>query len=162
MARASVLSAEAALDRADLQLSYTQVRAPIAGQVGPQPGGSRQHRQRFGEDPADHGQPHAADVRLLRRPEESRPAGAEELESDDGLDPIERSSEDEATIAQVATLIDDDFPFAGPIDYVSNEVDAATGTIQLRAVLPNEEMKLFPRPLRPGSDPDRDAGGRRA
>jgi multidrug efflux system membrane fusion protein len=50
----------------------------------------------------------------------------------------------DAAVAQVATLIDEDFPFAGPIDYVSNEVDSATGTIQLRAVLPNEEMRLFP------------------
>jgi RND family efflux transporter MFP subunit len=47
-------------------------------------------------------------------------------------------------MAQVATLIDEDFPFSGAIDYVSNEVDSATGTIQLRAVLPNEEMRLFP------------------
>ena len=50
----------------------------------------------------------------------------------------------EAAFAEVATLIDEDFPFTGPIDYVSNEVDSATGTIRLRAVLPNEEMKLFP------------------
>ena len=47
-------------------------------------------------------------------------------------------------MAQVATLIDEDFPFSGPIDYVSNEVDSATGTIQVRAVLANEEMRLFP------------------
>ena len=50
----------------------------------------------------------------------------------------------DAAMAQVATLIDEDFPFEGPIDYVSNKVDTATGTIQLRAVLPNEEMQLFP------------------
>ena len=56
----------------------------------------------------------------------------------------ERFNTDEVTYAQVATLIDEDFPFSGPIDYISNEVDAATGTIQLRAVLPNEEMNLFP------------------
>jgi len=34
MAQASVLSAEAALDKAELQYSYTQVRSPITGQVG--------------------------------------------------------------------------------------------------------------------------------
>jgi len=47
-------------------------------------------------------------------------------------------------VAQVATLIDDDFPFQGLIDYVSNTVDPDTGTIQARAVLPNDDMKLFP------------------
>jgi RND family efflux transporter MFP subunit len=62
---------------------------------------------------------------------------------------VDINAEDEAskrgvTYAEVATLIDEGFPFTGPIDYVSNTVDAATGTIQVRAVLPNEDMNLFP------------------
>jgi RND family efflux transporter MFP subunit len=62
---------------------------------------------------------------------------------------VDINAEDEAsrrgvTYAEVATLIDEGFPYTGPIDYVSNTVDAATGTIQVRAVLPNTEMNLFP------------------
>jgi RND family efflux transporter MFP subunit len=36
------------------------------------------------------------------------------------------------------------FSHAGRMDYIDNTVDAATGTIQVRGVLPNEEGRLFP------------------
>jgi multidrug efflux pump subunit AcrA (membrane-fusion protein) len=38
---------------------------------------------------------------------------------------------------------DDRFPIAGVIDYVSNQLDANTGTIQVRSVFPNEDETLF-------------------
>ena len=143
MARASVLSAEAALDRAELQLSYTQVRAPIAGQVG--------------RNQVDRGNIVSGSERTLLTtvnrmqpmfvyfdaPEEIvlRALKNMGVTTDSTRERFDRG---EVTLAQIATLIDDDFPFEGPIDYVSNEVDSATGTIQLRAVLPNEDMRLFP------------------
>ena len=143
MARAAVLSAEAALDRAELQLSYTQVRAPITGQVG--------------RNLVDRGNIVSGSERTLLTtvnrmqpmfvyfdaPEEVVLRALRALDSTTDIDE-QRRSRGELTNAEVATLIDEDFPFIGPIDYVSNTVDAATGTIQLRAVLPNEEMKLFP------------------
>lgn len=143
MARASVLSAEAALDRADLQLSYTQVRAPIAGQVG--------------RNLVDRGNIVSGSERTLLTtvnrmqpmfvyfdaPEEIVLRALRNLDLST-VTTRERFDRGEATMAQVATLIDEDFPFSGAIDYVSNEVDSATGTIQLRAVLPNEDMRLFP------------------
>ena len=143
MARASVLSAEAALDRSDLQLSYTQVRAPITGQVG--------------RNQVDRGNIVSGSERTLLTtvnrmqpmfvyfdaPEEIVLRALKNLDLTTQIDQ-QRVQNDEVTKAEVATLIDDDFPFTGPIDYVSNEVDAATGTIQLRAVLPNEDMRLFP------------------
>jgi len=143
MARASVLSAEAALDRADLQLSYTQVRAPIAGQVG--------------RNLVDRGNIVSGSERTLLTtvnrlqpmhvyfdaPEEVVLRALRNMDLTTEIDQ-QRVQRGEVTQAQVATLIDDDFPFTGPIDYVSNTVDSATGTIQLRAVLTNEEMKLFP------------------
>jgi RND family efflux transporter MFP subunit len=144
MARASVLSAEAALDRAELQLSYTQVRAPIAGQVG------RNQVDRGNIVSGSEGtllttvnrmQPmfvyfDAPEEIVLRALRNRKITTTLEIDSDE----LDR----DAAMAQVATLIDEDFPFEGPIDYVSNKVDTATGTIQLRAVLPNEEMQLFP------------------
>jgi RND family efflux transporter MFP subunit len=143
MARASVLSAEAALDRAELQLSYTQVRSPIAGQVGRNlvdRGNIVSGSQRTVLTTVNSMQPmfvyfDASEEVVLRA-----------LKNMDLTTDIaeERRERGETTHAEVATLIDDDFPFSGPIDYVSNTVDAATGTIQLRAVLPNEEMRLFP------------------
>lgn len=143
MARASVLSAEAALDRAELQFSYTQVRAPITGQVG--------------RNLVDRGNIVSGSERTLLTtvnrmqpmyvyfdaPEEIvlRALKNRKLSTDTARERFEKG---EATVAQIATLIDEDFPFSGAIDYVSNEVDTATGTIQLRAVMPNEEMRLFP------------------
>jgi RND family efflux transporter MFP subunit len=143
MARASVLSAEAALDRAELQFSYTQVRAPIAGQVG------RNLVDRGNIVDGNQGTLLTTVNRMqpmfvyFDAPEEIVLRALEHR----GLTTSTRGAKfdgGEATIAEVATLIDEDFPFSGPIDYVSNKVDAATGTIQLRAVLPNKEMRLFP------------------
>jgi RND family efflux transporter MFP subunit len=143
MARASVLSAEAALDRAELQFSYTQVRAPIAGQVGRNlvdRGNIVDGNQGTLLTTVNRMQPmfvyfDAPEEIVLRALEHRGLTTSTTRAKFDG---------GEATIAEVATLIDEDFPFSGPIDYVSNKVDAATGTIQLRAVLPNKEMRLFP------------------
>lgn len=143
MARAAVLSAEAALDRAELQLSYTQVRAPITGQVGRNlvdRGNIVSGSERTLLTTVNRMQPmfvyfDAPEEVVLRA---LRNLG---LRTDTTRERLDRG---EATMAQVATLIDENFPFSGPIDYVSNEVDSATGTIQVRAVLANEEMRLFP------------------
>jgi RND family efflux transporter MFP subunit len=146
MARASVLSAEAALDSAELQYSYTQVRAPITGQVG---------RNRVDRGNIVSGSQGTLLTTVNRMqpmfvyfdvPEEIVLLALKNL---DLTTVVDINSEDEAsrrgvTKAEVATLIDKDYPFTGPIDYVSNTVDSATGTIQVRALLPNEEMNLFP------------------
>lgn len=146
MARASVLSAEAALDSAELQYSYTQVRAPITGQVG---------RNRVDRGNIVSG----SQGTLLTTVNRMQPMfvyfdAPEEivlraLANMDLTTVVDINAEDEAsrrgvTNAEVATLIDEGFPYSGPIDYVSNTVDSATGTIQVRAVLPNEQMSLFP------------------
>ena len=147
MARASVLSAEAALDRAELQLSYTQVGAPITGQVsrnlvdrGNIVSGSERTLlttvNRMQPMYVYFDAPEEIVLRALKNMQVTTVIDIDDFE--------ERTRERESAQAQVATLIDEDFPFSGPIDYVSNTVDAATGTIQLRAVLPNEEMRLFP------------------
>jgi RND family efflux transporter MFP subunit len=146
MARASVLSAEAALDSAELQYSYTQVRAPITGQVG---------RNRVDRGNIVSGSQGTLLTTVNRMqpmfvyfdvPEEIVLLALKNL---DLTTVVDINAEDEAsrrgvTKAEVATLIDEDYPFTGPIDYVSNTVDSATGTIQVRALLPNEEMNLFP------------------
>ncbi|MHC4921831.1 MAG: efflux RND transporter periplasmic adaptor subunit [Planctomycetota bacterium] len=59
-----------------------------------------------------------------------------------GADSLEQP--DPADNAFVATAIDTAFPHSGKIDYIDNTVDPTTGTIQIRAVLPNDDMVLFP------------------
>jgi len=39
---------------------------------------------------------------------------------------------------------DDGYPYEGAIDYADITVEAGTGTIQIRASLPNEEFRLYP------------------
>jgi len=46
--------------------------------------------------------------------------------------------------AQVELANESGFPHTGIIDYVDNEVDAATGTIEMRVVLENENLQIFP------------------
>ena len=146
MASAAVLSAKAMLDSAELQLSYTQVRAPITGQVG---------RNRVDRGNIVSG----SQGTLLTTVNRMQPMfvyfdAPEEivlraLQNMNLTTVVDINSEDEAsrrgvTNAEVATLIDEGYPYSGPIDFVSNTVDAATGTIQVRAVLPNDKMNLFP------------------
>ena len=146
MASAAVLSAKAKLDSAELQLSYTQVRAPITGQVG---------RNRVDRGNIVSG----SQGTLLTTVNRMQPMfvyfdAPEEivlraLQNMNLTTVVDINAEDEVsrrgvTNAEVATLIDEGYPYSGPIDFVSNTVDAATGTIQVRAVLPNEEMNLFP------------------
>ena len=143
MSRASVLSAEAALDQADLQYSYTQVRSPIEGQVGRNlvdRGNIVSGSERTVLTTVNRLQPMFV---YFDAPEEIVLRALRNRNLTTNLDSEDREGRPE-TFAEVATLIDEDFPFTGPIDYVSNEVDSATGTIRLRAVLTNEEMKLFP------------------
>jgi len=134
----------AALDRAELQYSYTQVRAPITGQVG------RNLVDRGNIVDGNQGTLLTTVNRMqpmfvyFDAPEEVVLRALKDRNITTTLDIDSNDPQREAAMAQVATLIDEGFPFSGPIDYVSNEVDAATGTIQLRAVLPNEDMRLFP------------------
>jgi RND family efflux transporter MFP subunit len=143
MARASVLSAEAQLDAAELQYSYTQVRSPIAGQVG---------RNRVDRGNIVDGSQGTLLTTVNRvqpmfvyfdAPEEIVLRALQNLDLTTLID-RERVESGEVTRAEVATLIDEGYPYDGPIDYISNTVDPDTGTIQLRAVLTNESLNLFP------------------
>jgi len=139
MAAAAVLSAEAALDSAELQYSYTQVRSPINGQVG-------RNLVDIGNVVSGTQGTVLTTVNRLQpifvyfdAPEEVVLRALKNLDRTTAID-----ADEDRVLAQIATLIDQDYPFAGPIDYVANTVDADTGTIQLRAVLTNEKMNLFP------------------
>jgi RND family efflux transporter MFP subunit len=138
VAHAGVLSAEAALEQAELEYSYTEVRSPISGQVGRNlvdvgnvVGGTQptvlttvnKLKPLFVYFDA----PEEAVLRALR----SRDWTPETY----GKEPFH---------AFVGTLVDDGFPYEGVVDFISNTVDAATGTIEIRLSMPNEDLHLFP------------------
>ena len=50
----------------------------------------------------------------------------------------------ERPLLYLGTASDKDYPYEGQVDYVDNQVDSDTGTIQIRGVLPNEDLALIP------------------
>lgn len=147
-AAAAVLGARARLSRAQLDYDYTQVRSPIAGQVGRRrvdPG----NLVGFGEQTelttvnrlqpihVYFNAPEWVVLRILREAETARRSSAEEAT-------LEGEAEAAARVL-VGTAADEDrFPFQGRIDFIANTVDPSTGTIELRAVFENEDLQLFP------------------
>lgn len=141
IAAASVLSAKAALDQAELQYSYTRVGAPIAGQVG-RPlvdvgnvvsGSQGTLLTTINQLQPIHAYfdvPEQAFLNILRV------RSLEEVQ--------EQDLEGDSVRVEMATLVEEGYPHKGEFDFVSNTVDSATGTIEVRAVFANEEQVLFP------------------
>lgn len=137
-AEARVMSAEAQLSVAELNYSYTMVRSPIKGQVS-------RRLVDIGNLVGGNEQTLLTTVNAMQpifvyfeAPERTVLA----LLATRGADSLEQP--DPADNAFVATAIDTAFPHSGKIDYIDNTVDPTTGTIQIRAVLPNDNMVLFP------------------
>ena len=137
-AEADLRSARAALDAAELNLEFTRVTAPIAGRVG----------------------------EAMIRPGNLVTPAASTLTTLVSIDPIhvvfegderiylkyqaqaragERpSSRDVRNPVRIGLASDADFPFSGEMDFVDNQIDPATGTIQGRALISNPDGYLIP------------------
>ena len=134
---AEVQAAGAALEQAQLDLGYTEIRAPIAGRVG----------------------------KLLK--DQGNLVGSGEqtaLATIVQLDPIyiywspsERTRLDVLRLRkegvygprddiEVRALLADgsEFPYVGKIDFVDNSVDPSAGTLRVRAIFPNPDKQLLP------------------
>jgi RND family efflux transporter MFP subunit len=136
-AEAGVIAAKARLANAELNLEYTLVRSPIDGMIG-----------RRLVDPGNlvgaTGPTHLATVNRMQ-PIYVYFQAAEDVvlaflaaRSDSSQRP------DRIGRVQVSLANETDFPHEGAIDFIDNTVDPATGTIELRALLPNESGALFP------------------
>jgi len=141
MAHANVLSAEAKLEKAELDYSYTTVRSPISGLVS----------RNLVDVGNLVGQNEAT---LLTTVNKMSPIyvyfDAPEhivlsmLENENSSVAMENRDPNRVTKALVSTAADSDFPHEGILDYIDNTVNPQTGTIQIRAILPNEDFLLFP------------------
>lgn len=138
-ARAALLEAEATLERADIDLRYTRVLAPISGQIG---------RSAFTEgalvsdgqdaplatirqlDPiyVDVTQPARELLRLRRDLAEGR---------------LQKAGKN---AAKVSLVLDDGsaYPLEGKLEFSEVSVDEGTGSVTLRAVFPNPDRVLLP------------------
>lgn len=142
MSLAAVAMAEASLDDAELSLSYTQVVSPIAGVVsrnlvdaGNLVGqGGNTLLTRVNALKPIHVYFHAPESLVLEYLADRKNITDEEAAEADR----------NGGVAQVALANDTGFPHKGVIDFIDNEVDPNTGTIEIRASLANENMSLFP------------------
>lgn len=139
-AEAALTTARATLDAAELELSYTNVRAPVAGRVGKVEittgnlvaGGSASPALTtlVSVDPI---------YASFNVSEETVSAALAALPASEGaLPPIEQIP------VEVGTLADEGTPIHGKLQLIGNEVDAASGTIAVRAVFDNPGNRLIP------------------
>jgi multidrug efflux system membrane fusion protein len=140
MAIAAVALATANLDEAELNFSYTDVVSPLdgtvsrrlvdAGNLVGQSGPTQLTR-------VNKLQPiyvyfHAPESLVLRYMKgRAKDVGREVKRGDHGL-------------AHVALANETGYPHEGRVDYIDNEVDSRTGTIEVRVVLENAGHEIFP------------------
>lgn len=136
-ARGGMQAAQAAFEKARLDLEYTQIRAPISGRIG---------RKEVNEG------------NLIASGSSGQPLTT--IVSDDPIhfyfDVDERNylifkrnlasspNKDKSPAAYIAAPDEQAFGHAGTIDYTGNLLDNATGTIRVRAVVPNADSFLTP------------------
>ncbi|MEO1277963.1 MAG: efflux RND transporter periplasmic adaptor subunit [Planctomycetota bacterium] len=143
-AQADVLAAQEALKAAELDLSYTDVKSPITGRIDR----------------------HFVDRGNLVGAQLAGGGEATLLATVVTMDPIHVSFDVSEAIAlqylgqgdrgerdadgpsyppiELALADEDDYPHAGRVDFVDNQLDGSTGTLLVRAELDNPTRKLFP------------------
>jgi len=134
-AAAAVRAAEAAVAAARLDLSFTEVRSPIDG--------------RAGRALVTAGNLAQADATLLTTVVSLDPMHVY-FETDEqsflGYQALARSGrrENGGNAVRVGLANEQGHPHAGYVDFTSNQADPGTGTIRLRAVVPNPDRVFTP------------------
>jgi len=140
IARAAVLRAKAQVDRAQLEMEYTQVTAPIAGRV------SRNFvdvGNLVGEGKPTllttviRYDPMYAYFNLNERDLLKVMAMYRQETKEKGLDPAKDSAARADLTVALELANEENYPHRGIVDFAESGVDPATGTLQLRGVFPN-------------------------
>ena len=140
-AEARVEMAKAALDRARLELEFTEVRAPVSGRID-------SHRVSVG-NLISGGQ---ADATLLTNIVSIDPIHVVfEIDQNAYLkytraaqNGSRPSSRETANPVRIALPDDKGFPHAGTMDFLSNQVDRASATVRARAIVTNKDLIFTP------------------
>jgi RND family efflux transporter MFP subunit len=138
IAIASVANAEATLKQAELQLSYTTVTSPVTGRV------SRSY--------VDVGNlVGSSEKTLLTRVVQFDPmyvySNISEALLSQILKKAGKSDEERRKVNAklfVGLIDEEGYPHEGVLNYIDNQLDANTGTVQIRGTVPNEERLLYP------------------
>ncbi|KKO00561.1 hypothetical protein LCGC14_0126520 [marine sediment metagenome] len=132
LGRAGVAQAEARVDEAKVNLSYTEVRAPLSGSTSLEvlPEGSLV-------------QPGSLLTNIVRQDPVHVTFALPERDA-----AIQRAAliEDDSVNGKVSMELPDgaQYHLTGQVDFTSNRIDNATNTISLRAVFDNPEQQLIP------------------
>jgi RND family efflux transporter MFP subunit len=135
-AQAQVIAAQARLNNTNLNLSYTRIPSPLKGKIS----------RRF-VDPGNLVGP--GYETLLATVVETQPIYvyfnvSEVVLQQYFLAQNIENPEAQKQEVQVGFPEQQDYPFHGFLDFIDNKIDPNTGTILMRAQMPNEEEKLFP------------------
>jgi membrane fusion protein (multidrug efflux system) len=132
-AAAAVQAGKAAVDSAQINLGYATVRSPIDGRAG---------KQQVTEG-ALVGQGAAT---LLTTVDQIDPLYVNFSMSVSEFDQLRRLQGGSGGDSEVEVLLPDGTPYArkGTLDYSGNVVDPATGSVALRARIPNPDKQLLP------------------
>ena len=137
-ADAAAQTAEAALQRARLDLEFTEIKAPVAGRVS--------NRR------VDPGSLVSGESTLLTTIVRLDPIYFVFDMSERDFVAYERAvksgnlrSMRDTGVSVWARLTDDDqWPYQGTMNFVDNRIEAGTGTIRVRAILPNRDLSVTP------------------
>jgi multidrug efflux system membrane fusion protein len=130
---AAVRAAEAAVAAAQLNLQFTEIRAPIDGHAG--------------RALVTAGNLAQADATLLTTVVSIDPVHVYFDTDEQSFMRYQQDERDRATVdypVRVGLAGEDGFPHEGRVDFVDNQVDAGTGTVRVRALLPNPDRILTP------------------
>lgn len=127
--QATLQAAQSAVDDAVLQLSFTEIRAPIAGRIG--------------RAAITVGNLAQADQTLLSTLVSQDPVYVY-FDRDEHSFLRDQAASAEGSTVNIGLAGNQGFPYAGTVDFLDNRLDAGTGTIRSRARLPNPDGLLRP------------------
>ncbi|OLC53292.1 MAG: hypothetical protein AUH92_06295 [Acidobacteria bacterium 13_1_40CM_4_69_4] len=130
VAEAQVQQSQAAVETARLNLEYCSIRSHIDGRVG--------HRL------VDIGNIVAANSGSLLVVERLDPIYADFTVTENDLSAVQRNMAKGALRVEVRLPDEPDDPLAGDLTFLDNAVQDGTGTVRLRATIPNRDRRFWP------------------
>jgi multidrug efflux system membrane fusion protein len=127
---AQVAQAEAAIETSRLNLDYTSIRSPIDGRAG--------HRL------VDLGNVVTANQGSLLSIQRLDPIYTDFTVAENDLSTVQHSMGHGSLKVEIRLPDEADHPLSGDVTFVDNAVQDGTGTVTLRATIPNEEHRLWP------------------
>ncbi len=129
-ARAALQADQAMAESARIQLGYTSIRAPISGRAG----------QRL----VDLGNVVTANSSALLTIQRLDPIYADFTVPESDLTAVQRHMATGTLRVEVRLPDESDTPVTGQLTFLDNAVQEATGTVKLRATIPNGDHRFWP------------------